>query len=158
MNRKANSLRDLMAGDSDSESDEGGILANMMSLPNLYNGSLSSDNDESKTPPRSPVRRTAVSPVRTPNRTPMKSPNRTPMKSPNDKRSLRKAMGDSMSPKVIGANLKRTLKKTGSSARNLLTPKKEPKTWQDDLHLPKNVTKEQAMAILLAKELADIDI
>ena len=153
MNRKANSLRDLRAGDSDSESDEGGILANMMSLPKLYNGSDSSDSDESNTPPRSPVPKTAVSPVR--------SPNRTPMRSPNDKRSLRKAMGESMrdmSPKVIGANLKRTLKKTGSSARNLLTPKKEPKTWQDDLHLPKNVTKEQAMAILLAKELADIDI
>jgi hypothetical protein len=62
------------------------------------------------------------------------------------------------SPRRLSRTMRNSLNKTGESARNLLVPKKEPLTWRDELDLPPNTTKEEAMAILLCRELELMDI
>jgi hypothetical protein len=54
--------------------------------------------------------------------------------------------------------MRNSITKTGESARNLLVPKKEPTTWRDELDIPPEASKEEALAILLYKELECIDL
>ena len=158
------SLRDFYEeSDSDSD-DESSSGFGRTSRSSIFRGSVSPSHDKeaisiieyTESPPKSPVRKGG----RTPTQSPMKSPIRSPTRGESFRKAISKLhVPELISPKIVGANLRKSLKKTSSSARQLLSPKEKPKkTWQDDLHLPRNVTKEQAMAILLAQELSNIDI
>jgi hypothetical protein len=62
------------------------------------------------------------------------------------------------SPRRLSRTMRNSFSKTGESARNLLLSKKEPLTWRDELDLPSNTTKEEAMAFLLCRELELMDL
>jgi hypothetical protein len=62
------------------------------------------------------------------------------------------------SPRRLSRTMRNSFNRTGESARNLLVPRKGPLTWRDELDLPPNTTKEEAMAVLLCRELASMDL
>jgi hypothetical protein len=85
------------------------------------------------------------------------------------RKSFRKAIGAAkeqlqtnppVSPMAVLENMRKSIKKTSKSPRNVFLRKESsPKTsWRDNLDLPANTTKEQAFAVLLCRELETIDI
>ena len=74
-------------------------------------------------------------------------------------RSLRESLTTALSSPVrIGRQVGNSINKAGESARNLITPREEPFTWRDQLEIPPDATKEEAMAYLLCKELGCLDM
>jgi transposase len=64
-----------------------------------------------------------------------------------------------VSPRRMSRSLKHSLAKTGSNARNILSPRKdEHKSWREELDVPQKTRPEEAMAILLCRELECMDL
>lgn len=80
--------------------------------------------------------------------------------SPGHTRKERLRANPPVSPKLVVESMKKSLKKTGKSARSVLLKKElSPKAgWREELDLPANTTKEQAFAVLLCRELETMDI
>lgn len=97
----------------------------------------------------------------------------SPYSRQQSRRSLRKSLTHALiSPVKIARNSmnypttspnkcspsKKKMKVKGSSSKTLLSTKDDFKTWQERFDLPPNTTREQAMAVLLCRELEMIDI
>jgi hypothetical protein len=63
-----------------------------------------------------------------------------------------------LSPRRLSKGMSSVSAKVLTTSKHMLVHKKEPETWREACELPPNATKEEAMAILLARELDCLEL